>query len=259
MNFHRRMNLTVTILGSRNKNKHSEFWYLTSQRYLLYRFRHLTEPLFKQTPLDWKFILPKGDLNKRFLHQRVGSGSLYRKIISPNFFDRTTFDRTTFDRTTFDRKVSWPNAIWPKAIWPKVHLTESPFNRMPFDRKLILPKKAFGRKQNWSKGRLTESIWKMVFGKWSKIKFEKLVKWPKWHLTESSCDRKLFRKMVIWPNIVFFEKRSFDRKSFWQKVKQPWFIIWIGKAILIFESAFDQNRVWLPGCLRRRQAPCLRW
>jgi hypothetical protein len=35
------MNLTallVTNLGSRNKNKHSEFWYLTTQRYLLYKF-----------------------------------------------------------------------------------------------------------------------------------------------------------------------------------------------------------------------------
>jgi hypothetical protein len=42
MKFHRGMNLTallVTILGSRNKNKHSEFWYLTFQRYLLYKFR----------------------------------------------------------------------------------------------------------------------------------------------------------------------------------------------------------------------------
>jgi hypothetical protein len=42
MKFHCRMNLTallVTILGSRNKNKHSEYWYLTSQRYLLYKFR----------------------------------------------------------------------------------------------------------------------------------------------------------------------------------------------------------------------------
>jgi hypothetical protein len=40
--FHRRKNLTallVTIWGSKNKNKHSEFWYLTSQRYLLYKFR----------------------------------------------------------------------------------------------------------------------------------------------------------------------------------------------------------------------------
>jgi hypothetical protein len=42
MKFQYRMNLTallVTILGSRNKNKHSEFWYLTSQWYLLYKFR----------------------------------------------------------------------------------------------------------------------------------------------------------------------------------------------------------------------------
>jgi hypothetical protein len=52
MKFHRRMNLTallVTILGSRNKNKHSEFWYFTSQRYLLYKFR-----LKKDKP--WVFL-----------------------------------------------------------------------------------------------------------------------------------------------------------------------------------------------------------
>jgi hypothetical protein len=42
MKFHRWMNLTallVTIFGSRSKYKHSDFWYLTSQRYLLYKFR----------------------------------------------------------------------------------------------------------------------------------------------------------------------------------------------------------------------------
>jgi hypothetical protein len=50
--FHRRTNLTallVTILGSRNKNKHSKFWYLTSQRYLLYKIR-----LEKDKP--WVFL-----------------------------------------------------------------------------------------------------------------------------------------------------------------------------------------------------------
>jgi hypothetical protein len=44
--FHPRTNLTallVTILGSRNKNKHSEFWYLKFQRYLLYKFRLKTD------------------------------------------------------------------------------------------------------------------------------------------------------------------------------------------------------------------------
>jgi hypothetical protein len=38
----------------------------------------------------------------------------------------------------------------------------TPFDRMPFDRKFIEPKKSFGRKQNISKGLLTENIWKMV-------------------------------------------------------------------------------------------------
>jgi hypothetical protein len=50
--FHRRRNpmaLLVTILGSRNKNKHSQFWYLTSQRYLQYKFR-----LKKDKP--WVFL-----------------------------------------------------------------------------------------------------------------------------------------------------------------------------------------------------------
>jgi hypothetical protein len=89
------------------------------------------------------------------------------------------------------------------------------------------------------------------------------------NLTESSYDRKLFPKnchltersinrTVIWPKVhlneCFFSKNghltecSFYRKSFWLKVKQPWLIIRIGKAFLIFESASDQNRVWLPRC-----------
>jgi hypothetical protein len=172
----------------------------------------------------------------------------------------TPFDRTPFDQMPFDRKYIWPNRRLTEGC-----LTESSFYR----------KNSLGRKQNLSKGRLTENILKKVI--WPKILLEKLVKWPKWHMIESPFSRKLFRKMVIWPKVhmtgcffrkmviwpkglliknscdrmLFFGKWSFDRKSFSQKVKQHWFIIRIGKAFLIFETA-DQNRVWLPRCLRRR-------
>jgi hypothetical protein len=78
----------------------------------------------------------------------------------------------------FDRNTIWPNTVWPNAIWPKVHLTE----------------KSFGRKQNLSKGRLTENIWKIVI--WPKVQmtesfFRKII-WPKGHLTESSLERMFF-------------------------------------------------------------------
>jgi hypothetical protein len=67
-------------------------------------------------------------LNKlKLLHNRkCGSGSLYRKIISPKIFDRkghlteTPFDRTPFDRMPFDRKYICPNR----------RLTESTFDRI---------------------------------------------------------------------------------------------------------------------------------
>jgi hypothetical protein len=97
-------------------------------------------------------------------------------------------------------------------------------------------------------------IWPKAFlEKWS---FDRKVIWPKVCLTES-----FFRKIAITPIVYltecFFSKNV--RKSFWQKVKQSWFIIRIGKAFLIFESASNQNRAWLPRCLRRHQAPCPRW
>jgi hypothetical protein len=120
------------------------------------------------------------------------------------------------------------NTVWPNTIWPKCHLTETPFDRTPFDRspfdrKAIWPKhhlterrsfygnKSFGRKQNLSKGRLTENIWKRVFDRKSNLKTSQM--------TENSFDRK-----VIWPKVhlteSFFEKnshlteRSFDRIFF---------------------------------------------
>jgi hypothetical protein len=104
-----------------------------------------------------------------------------------------------------------------------------------FDRKL------FSKNGHLTKRSLLDRkfIWPQAFyEKWS----------LKGHLNESPLNRMLF-----------FEKWSLDRKSFWQKVKQHWFIIRIGKTFLIFETAFNQNSVWLPRCLRRRQAPCPRW
>jgi hypothetical protein len=118
----------------------------------------------------------------KLYQMKNGSGSLYRKVILPIFFDRTPLNQNT----------TWPNAVWPNTIWPKGHLTETPFDRTPFDRKFIYRNKSFGHKQNLSRGRLTENIWKRVIS--PKIKFEKLVKWPKWHLTENSFDRKLSSK-----------------------------------------------------------------
>jgi hypothetical protein len=61
MKFHRTMNLTallVNILGSRNKTKHSEFWFLTSQRYLLYKFRlKKDKPWVFLSKFRWRTIL----------------------------------------------------------------------------------------------------------------------------------------------------------------------------------------------------------
>jgi hypothetical protein len=66
-----------------------------------------------------------------------GSGSLYRKIISPKIFDR-------------------------KAIRLKHHLTEYRLTECHLTESTFDRKKSFGRKQNLPKGRLTENIWKMV-------------------------------------------------------------------------------------------------
>jgi hypothetical protein len=61
MKFHRRMNLTallVTIFGFRNKNKYSEFWFLTSQRYFLYKFRlKKDKPWVFLSKFRWRTIL----------------------------------------------------------------------------------------------------------------------------------------------------------------------------------------------------------
>jgi hypothetical protein len=122
-------------------------------------------------------------------HDKTGSGSLYRKIISSKFFDRNTI---------------WPNTVWPNAIWPKVHSTESPFNQTPFDRMFILPK-----------GHMTDFFQKMII--WPNLLSTKNVIWPK-KLHTRSFDRKfiwpkvqLFLKMIkfIWPK-AFFDKWSFD-------------------------------------------------
>jgi hypothetical protein len=175
-------------------------------------------------------------------HQNLFIDLTLRTVL--NHFTKKSFHRKFLTERPFDRNTIWPNTVWPNAIWPKVHLTESPFNRRPFDRKFILPKKVIWpkilekrvRNDIWSKVHLTKSFF-----------FRKMVIWPKSHLTES------------WKRMLFFEKWSFARNFSWQNIKQPWFIIKIGKAILIVESANDQNRVGLPRCLRHRYAPCPRW
>jgi hypothetical protein len=149
-----------------------------------------------------------------YLNTLASSGSLYRKVILPNFFDRTLFDRNTI----------WPNTVWPNTIWPKGHLTETPFDRTLFDR---MP---FDRNTIWPNRRLTErcltesSFYRKVI--WLKIKFIKRSFYRKYlekgHLTEnqiwktSQMTEMTFDRKFIWPK-AFFEIWSFDRKLIWPK------------------------------------------
>jgi hypothetical protein len=166
-----------------------------------------------------------------FQHKSIdGSGSLYRKSISP---------------IIFDRKAIWPkhhlteHHFWPNAIWPKVHLTESPFNRKPFDRKFILPKEVIWPKTKFVKrsfdriflenGYLIENLtWKT--SQMTEMTYDPEYIWPKaflknGHLTERSFDRK-----VIWPKVSmtksFSEKWSFDRKVIWPNAFFRKMVIW---------------------------------
>jgi hypothetical protein len=78
--------------------------------------------------------------------------SFHRIFWPKGHLTETPFDRTPFDRIPFDRKNIWPNR----------RLIESHLNKCSFYRK-----KSFGQKQNLSKGRLTENIWKMFI--WPEI------------------------------------------------------------------------------------------
>jgi hypothetical protein len=98
MKFHREMNLTallVNILGSRNKNKHSEFSYLTSQRYLLYKFR-----LKKDKP--WVFLskFRCRTILKQFLLPICG------KFTRVQLAHRIFFFKTSLNGKFFYRKVN---------------------------------------------------------------------------------------------------------------------------------------------------------
>jgi hypothetical protein len=211
------------------------------------------------------------NLNPPVWPRNSGVTSCHRSYTkSSDHFTEKSFDRKFLTERPFDRNSIWPNNVWPNAIWPKVHLTESPFYRMPFDRKFILPKKVISPKTKFIKksfdrkylenGHLTENLtWKtsqmteMTYDRKFIYEsfFRKMVICSKGHLTKSSYDRKLFPKnghltessfdqKFIWP-IIFFEKWSFDGQSFWQKVKQPWFIIRIGKAFLIFSVKWSRT------------------
>jgi hypothetical protein len=162
--------------------------------------------------------------------------------------------------------ITLPINHFTENFWPKGHLTETsfdrtPFGRMPFDRKFIRPdrrlterrltecsfyrKKSFGREKKLSQGRFTDFFWKVVI--WPKL--EKLVKWPKWHITESSFDRKLI------PNNGHLIESSNDRKLFnhqkWlldQKVIWPK-VIWLSVKWPFFEKlsvkwTFGQMTFW---------------
>jgi hypothetical protein len=151
----------------------------------------------------------------------------------------------------------WPNAFWPKTILPYAVQWKSILPKKVIWPNAKLIKRSFYRKYLENSYLTENQIWKT--NQMTEMTFDRKFIWPK-----SFSERWLFGRKVIWPKVhltesFFFEKWLFDRKSFWQRVKQPWFIIRIGKAILIFVSASDHNRVWLPRCLRRRQVPCLRW
>jgi hypothetical protein len=142
--------------------------------YLFQNSWHRKSTLFSE--FMWVFVLQ--------FEKRLGSGSLYRKIISPKIFDRTPFDPksipTLFDQNTIRPNTVWPNAIWPKvhltdltavwpnAVWPKVHFSERSYDRFFFQKMVIWPnllltKNVIWLKKNGQEGRFTESSfdWKL--------------------------------------------------------------------------------------------------
>jgi hypothetical protein len=103
-------------------------------------------------------------------------------------------------------------------------MTERPFDRNTVGRlteSSFYRRKSFGRKQNWSKGRLAKKY----------LENGHLTENPTWktsQMTESSFDCKLFSKnghltegsfdqKFIWPK-AFSKKWSFDRKVIWPRV-----------------------------------------
>jgi hypothetical protein len=137
-----------------------------------------------------------------------GSGSLYRKIISPNCF--------------------WPNVFWPKSRLTERHLAEHYFTERPFDRNTIWPKVHFTEKSHLAEtklikrsfdrkylrnGHLSENqFWKT--SQMPEMTFVRKFIWPNVHLTESFFGKWTLDPKVFWSNVFFFEKWSFDRFFF---------------------------------------------
>jgi hypothetical protein len=173
-----------------------------------------------------------------------GSGSLYRKIISPKIFDRRHLAEYHLTEKPFDQNTIWPNTVWPNVAWSKVHWPDCRLTEHRLRESSLYRKSQMLKTSQLTKMKLD---WKFI--------------WPKSHLSESSFSyfRILsFDRKFIWPN-VFSKKFHLTKKKNLQKENQPWFSIRIRKAILIFESASDQNRAWLPRCFRRRQILYPRW
>jgi hypothetical protein len=106
----------------------------------------------------------------------MGSGSFYRKIISPNAFltvksaGRTPFDQKLIGPKHYSTEHRLTESSLPKQKSAKVHLTESTFD-----------KKCHKTDFFWKVSHLTERL----FGKG---KFDR----KEGHLIKKSLDRKLF-------------------------------------------------------------------
>jgi hypothetical protein len=176
MKFHRRMNLTailVTILGSRNKKKHSEFWYLTFQRYLLYKFRpKKNKPWIFLSKFRWRTIL---------MHLLIPMcGKFTRAQLAHQIF-------FFIEKSFYREKGKWSFA-------GKWNFKVKPFTEMSFDRKLLS-----------TIDHLTErSLTKNIFnnGHLTERSFDRTIIWPNDHLTETIHSAEILK--------VFFDKMPFD-------------------------------------------------
>jgi hypothetical protein len=93
-------------------------------------------------------------------------------------------------------------------------MTEMTYDRKLFSKNVHLTGKSFYRKVIWPKVHMTESIFRKTVI-WPKGHDRKVIR-PKIHLTECFFWKRSFDRMF------FSKKGSFDRKSFWHKVKQTW-------------------------------------
>jgi hypothetical protein len=112
--FHQRTNLTallVTILGSRNKNKQSKFWYLTCQRYLLYKFRlEKNKPWeflskFRCRTILMHFLLP---ICGKFTRAQLAHQIFFRKLMLLGH----THELKTIEKCKINSVIIFPFHLW---------------------------------------------------------------------------------------------------------------------------------------------------